>query len=87
MADIETESYCSKTSEISSYISEENDELTDDDKEFEESGMTDISDGTINNIMLLINFDSNNNKIILIYFRRIDSRFTSFTYESTPFNI
>lgn len=62
MGDIETESYRSKTSEISSYISEENDELTDDDKEFEGSEMTDIIDGTINNIMLLINFDSNNNK-------------------------
>ncbi|GET04042.1 hypothetical protein GLOIN_2v1482231 [Rhizophagus clarus] len=39
--DIETESDCSKTS---AYISEENDELTDDDKEFEESEMTNIND-------------------------------------------
>ncbi|GET52009.1 hypothetical protein GLOIN_2v1825428 [Rhizophagus irregularis DAOM 181602=DAOM 197198] len=39
--DIETESDCSQTS---AYISEENDELTDDDKEFEESEMTNIND-------------------------------------------
>ncbi|RIA79309.1 hypothetical protein C1645_841000 [Glomus cerebriforme] len=38
--DIEIESDCSKTS---AYISKENDELTDDDKEFEESEMTNIS--------------------------------------------
>src|SRR6266542_2213313 len=43
----ETESDCSKTSEISSYISEENEELTDDDEEFEKSEMTKISDGTV----------------------------------------
>jgi hypothetical protein len=56
-SDIETESGCSNTSEISSYISEENDELTDNDKESE---MTDINDGTVNSILLICNFDSNN---------------------------
>ncbi|CAB4389698.1 unnamed protein product [Rhizophagus irregularis] len=39
--DIETESDCSQTS---AYISEKNDELTDNDKEFEESEMTNIND-------------------------------------------
>lgn len=61
--DIETESDCSKTS---AYISEENDELTDDDKEFEESEMTNISDGTVNTIFIDFNFDR---IIIFIYFR------------------
>ena len=62
--DIETESNCSKTS---AYISEENDELTDEDKEFEESEMPSISDGTVYTMLVDCNFD----KIIhifLIYF-------------------
>jgi hypothetical protein len=49
--DIETESDCSRTS---AYISEENDELTDDDNEFEESEMTNIIDGTVNTMFLMI---------------------------------
>src|SRR5215469_7464842 len=52
--DIESESDCSKTS---AYISEENDELTDDDKEFEESEMTNICDGTVNTMFIDCNFD------------------------------
>ncbi|PKC04767.1 hypothetical protein RhiirA5_421799 [Rhizophagus irregularis] len=41
--DIEIKSNCSKTSEISSYISKENDELMDDNKKFEKSEMTKMS--------------------------------------------
>jgi len=37
-----------------SYISEENEELTDDDEEFEESEMTKISDGTVNTMLLIV---------------------------------
>ncbi|CAG8528001.1 17756_t:CDS:2 [Rhizophagus irregularis] len=51
--DIEIKSNCSKTSEISSYISKENDELMDDNKKFEKSEITKMSNGTVN-IMLLI---------------------------------
>jgi len=61
--DIETESDCSKTSV---YTSEENDELTDDDKEFEESEMTNISDGIVNTMFVDFNFGR---IIIFIYFR------------------
>ncbi|POG66569.1 hypothetical protein GLOIN_2v1482231 [Rhizophagus irregularis DAOM 181602=DAOM 197198] len=41
--DIEIKSNCSKTSEISSYISKENDELMDDNKKFEKSEITKMS--------------------------------------------
>jgi hypothetical protein len=41
-------------SECSSYISEENDELTDDDKEFEESEMTNIGDGKVNSMLIIV---------------------------------
>lgn len=61
--DIETESDSSK---ISAYISEENDELTDDDKEFEESEMTKISDGIVITVFIDCNFDR---ILIFIYFR------------------
>ncbi|CAB5180466.1 unnamed protein product [Rhizophagus irregularis] len=50
--DIETESDCSQTS---AYISEENDELTDDDKEFEESEMTNINDDELIQVEKKIN--------------------------------
>ena len=60
--DNEIESDRSKTSEISSYISEENCELTDDDKEFKETETTNINDGTVNTMLLICNFDINNNK-------------------------
>jgi hypothetical protein len=59
---METKSDCSKASEVSSYISEENDELTDDDKEFEESEVTNISDGQLilNNMLLFVILIDNN---------------------------
>ena len=50
-SDTGTESDCSKTSKISSYISEENDELTDNDKESEMKG---INDGTANSMLLIV---------------------------------
>ncbi|UZO00973.1 uncharacterized protein OCT59_012083 [Rhizophagus irregularis] len=50
--DIETESDCSQTS---AYISEENDELTDDNKEFEESEMTNINDDELIQVEKKIN--------------------------------
>ena len=46
--------------------------------------MTNINDGIVNIMFVDCNFDR---MIIFIYFRRIDSRLTSFTYKSTPFNI
>jgi hypothetical protein len=46
--------------------------------------MTNISNGIVNIMFVDCNF---NRIIIFIYFRPIDSRFTSFTYKSTPFNI
>jgi hypothetical protein len=57
MNNIETESDCSKTSEISLYNSEENDEST----EFEESKMTNISDGTVDAMFVNYDFDNSNN--------------------------
>jgi hypothetical protein len=63
--DIETESDCSKTSAYTC-TSEENDELTDDDDEFEESEMINITDGTVNTMFVNCNFDI---IIIIIYFR------------------
>lgn len=60
MNNIETESDCSKASEISLYNSEENDESTED-KEFEESKMTNISDGTVDAMFVNCDFDNSNN--------------------------
>lgn len=64
--DNETESDYSKTSDISSYISEENCELTDDDKEFKETETTNINDGTVNTMLLICNFDINNKWYLFI---------------------